>query len=104
MAKHTPGPWRTVEAQRSSEPLRRGPVYVTSAAEPSRGNVAFLYDKDDPTEADANAYLVRSAPDLYAVVEELAVLAADRGRMYDSELQDLALRCGLVLAQARGER
>lgn len=70
--QHTPGPWRATDRRPvSGDWGSRIPFAIELVVGCS---VAPVSDVCDQPEAEANASLISAAPDLLAVVQELAVL------------------------------
>lgn len=67
-SKHTPGPWQGVEA-RGAKGVRR--ICYVNPVGTTDGGVAFVYDKEDPAVAEANARLIIAAPEMLAFIEEV---------------------------------
>jgi len=103
--KHTPGPWFCDE--RSDGDSKR---YVLSESAPFPGSVAFVCL--DISEAEANARLIASAPDLLDALEYIYNANRPTSYAYMPELHELTSaqfdaliveKARAAIAKARGE-
>jgi len=101
--KHTPGPWVFPEGSFS---------YITEGARPHM-RIAFLpSDWREYASSEANAYLLRAAPDMYEALEATdtdltlllaSIAAGDPAAELRVRVEDIRRRQAAAIAKAKGE-
>jgi hypothetical protein len=106
--RFTPGPWFI-----ESDPPCNDHWYpgLTIGSEPEGTRICDLTPLRDKSGNAANVRLIAAAPDLYAQLEDARVtlgeaakiLAGSRPSFANNIVNQCGIRCGDVLAKARGE-
>ena len=78
--KHTPGPWRDCDAPSN---FQRGKQFIRPVG--SESLIAIVGGEMKQTERWANARLIAAAPELLALVEEMAQMAESDAALFKDD-------------------